>query len=420
MLRKGQPEKELFAQFDLSVEIYHLKQTVGISVDQVNPDQFMNSTEDELVEYFVSRLSYDPLVIYEDHIDMDPPKECLVKFTDPTGRRLAGKGPGVEFMFHIPFSGKSRLWEARPSSHFGIFPFGWVGKEPDENGLGDLVHIVAKPATGRRGEIEQNWKQNLDLIKKYLEAQRRDIEQFHSQLPDEMRQAVRARRERIERFQGLSESLGIPLRLKGGAPPLEPIKIKKKITVNLPPPPKSGYKAEPGITDEIYQAILKMIRYTLRTWETTPKPYSLHGEEDLRDMILAHLNGHFVKEASGETFRVKGKTDILIQEKDGCAFIGECKVWHGTKQVSEAVDQLLNYHTWRDCKSALIVFNKDVAGFTGLLDKMPEALGKHPLIVRDLGTQSQGEWRYVFRTKEDEGRRVTVQAFLVNLHVDGA
>ena len=55
---------------------------------------------------------------------------------------------------------------------------------------------------------------------------------------------------------------------------------------------------------------------------------------------------------------MNGKTDILVREKDKNLFIGECKIWRDAERISEAVDQLLNYLTWRDTKAALVVFVK--------------------------------------------------------------
>lgn len=80
------------------------------------------------------------------------------------------------------------------------------------------------------------------------------------------------------------------------------------------------------------------------------------------------------------------------------------------------MDQLLSYLTWRDCKTALTVFNKDVARFSKLLTTIPDALKDHPLLVTDCGRQGEGEWRYTFRSKEDPGRHITVHVFLFNLY----
>src|SRR5207248_3253533 len=83
-----------------------------------------------------------------------------------------------------------------------------------------------------------------------------------------------------------------------------------------------------------------------------------------RDIVLAHLNGHYKGDASGETFRGSGRTDLRIEAESRAAFVAECKVWKGSQIIQESVDQLLGYLTWRDCKAALVIFNKNVAGFS--------------------------------------------------------
>ena len=141
-----------------------------------------------------------------------------------------------------------------------------------------------------------------------------------------------------------------------------------------------------------------------RTFETTPKTYSVHGEEELRDILLANLNGHYQGDASGETFRRSGKTDIRIEADDRAAFVAECKIWAGTKALSEAIDQLLGYLTWRDCKAALVVFNKNNSKFSGLLEKAPDAFRKHTGYRSVAKTGREGEWQYRMATQEDKSQ----------------
>ena len=55
----------------------------------------------------------------------------------------------------------------------------------------------------------------------------------------------------------------------------------------------------------------------------------------------------------------KGKTDIITKAPDNSSiFIAECKVWRGEKVFMEAIDQLLGYVTWRDTRTAIILFVK--------------------------------------------------------------
>lgn len=159
---------------------------------------------------------------------------------------------------------------------------------------------------------------------------------------------------------------------------------------------------------------LSLIRHVGRTFETTPATYSVHDEKELRDIILANLNGIYKGDATGETFRKTGKTDIRIEHEDRSAFVSECKVWRGPKGISLAIDQLLGYLTRRDCKATIIIFNKHNVHFSELLKKVPETMQIHPQHNKYLGEQGSGEWRFILNSSEDETRRIITHVFLFN------
>lgn len=166
-----------------------------------------------------------------------------------------------------------------------------------------------------------------------------------------------------------------------------------------------------------YEYILKVIRHEGATFESTPKTFAIHDEEDLRNIILAHLNGHYQGDATGETFRRYGKTDIKIEFENRAAFVGECKVWRGEKEISEAIDQMTGYLTWRDCKTAIVIFNKNIASFSKIQEKLPAVFQAHKNYLRTAPNQSVGEWRYIFKSKDDEDRHIIIHVFLFNLYV---
>ncbi|GAI63813.1 unnamed protein product, partial [marine sediment metagenome] len=121
--------------------------------------------------------------------------------------------------------------------------------------------------------------------------------------------------------------------------------------------------------------------------------------------------------ATAETFRRLGKTDIRIEDQDRAAFVAECKIWRGKEELFKAVNQLLGYLTWRDCKTALILFNKQIAKFNDLLIKVPEALRAHPKFKRALEVGANGEWRFEFFFAEDESRQIIIHVFIFNLYI---
>jgi len=62
-----------------------------------------------------------------------------------------------------------------------------------------------------------------------------------------------------------------------------------------------------------------------------------------------------------------------------------------------------------------VIFNKHNAKFSDVLAKVPETLHANRLFLKDQGEKSAGEWRYLFRSQEDEARLLTVHVFAFNL-----
>lgn len=146
--------------------------------------------------------------------------------------------------------------------------------------------------------------------------------------------------------------------------------------------------------------------------ERSPKAFATMDEETLRMMFLVQLNGHFEGLATGETFNFGGKTDILIRYENRNIFIAECKFWSGPENFKETIDQLLGYLTWRDSKSALVIFNRN-KNFTSVKQKIAETLRTHPNFKRELSVAHHDDYRAIVRHKDDPDREmlITVLAF---------
>ena len=127
----------------------------------------------------------------------------------------------------------------------------------------------------------------------------------------------------------------------------------------MPPAGSNPWKPEPVLEMALYEHVLKSITDAAMTWEHSPAAFASMGEEDLRTQILFHLNGHFEGQGAAETSNKEGKTDILIRSQGKNIFVGECKFWGGAKFLTETIDQLLGYASWRDTKVAVIISNRN-------------------------------------------------------------
>jgi len=62
-------------------------------------------------------------------------------------------------------------------------------------------------------------------------------------------------------------------------------------------------------------------------------------------------------------------------------FIAECKFWKGEKGVNDTIEQLMKYITWRDTKTAILIFNRTV-DITTLYKKLPKIIENHPDFIK--------------------------------------
>lgn len=416
------PEPALFSKNQLSDFLHKRGESITSQVDAVGRDQFLNATVDTLVGHFTEALSVEPITLLTDEKTLDHEETQVDVSGDP--RRVMPifeQGPvlipGLRLTLIIPFKGEAHLLDLRPSSYVMAFPRGRVGTTA---GGGNELRLLYERPSDDMADLKGQINKDIELLQQFLSAQRRDIQSWNSSLPQQIRQAVEARRSRISSHDSTILSLGIALRRNNEAPIFRAVPLSRKLVRPLPAPPREGYKPEPGIAAEDFEHILSVIRHEARTAEAAPKTFASFDEESLRDLLLAHLNGHYLGDATGETFRKTGKTDIRIEVEKRAAFIAELKVWRGPSQLTAACDQLLAYLTWRDCKAALVVYNKHNARFSEILAKLPATLRQHPNFRREGAQEDEGEWRFTFASRHDDAREITVQVFLVDLYSDAS
>jgi len=386
-------------------------------VDCLPADRVNGVSDDDLVAHVVDKFHIEPLTLHEDRaytehaedevdvsqdfnravIDRDQP--CMVKANRITLR--------------VPFTGESALVKYRPSSYSSSPPRGHVEHHGEQGS--QLVLSRALPADQDEREFNRWIENELDCVRRLVATARQDVEAFNARLEQQARSAVVARRQQLERQNALLGNLKIPLKRSTDAP--TPLPLPKRRL--RPLPPARAVEQQYQIGEDDYGFILKILRHQSRSFEQTPGAYRKLSEEELRDVLLSSLNTHFEGDAAGERFRRKGKTDICIEHANRAAFVAECKAWSGAKGLGEAIDQLLGYLTWRDCRTGLILFNKSVKGFKGIQDAMAEHLRGHARFVRLVDAGQPGEWRAAFRAIDDDARLIVVHVFLVDLHAGG-
>ena len=210
-------------------------------------------------------------------------------------------------------------------------------------------------------------------------------------------------------------ALGLPMKRRAESAVVSAVPVtRRKRPIVLPPAPREAFKPEPALPDSEYEYILAVIDHMSRNIERSPSTFVQMKEEQIRDIILVNLNGHYEGSATGETFNAEGKTDILIRADGRNVFIAECKFWAGPKSLLAAIDQILGYLTWRDTKASLLVFCRN-ADFTKTLSSIAAAVPEHSNFKRELNRIGDTHVRYLFKQKNDTDRELylAVQAFFI-------
>jgi hypothetical protein len=155
-----------------------------------------------------------------------------------------------------------------------------------------------------------------------------------------------------------------------------------------------------------------------KVMERSPHTFQTMGEEDIRQHFLVQLNGQYEGQATGETFNVQGKTDILIRYQGANIFIAECKFWHGEKLFLETVDQLMSYLSWRDTKTAILIFNRN-KNLSGVLAAIKDAMGKYAHVKRGPKVEGDTRLRYILGIPGDHEREIITTVLVYDIPRDG-
>jgi hypothetical protein len=257
-------------------------------------------------------------------------------------------------------------------------------------------------------EVKADIGRTLADIRANLDRLRESARALNVELPRMARATIEHRRRKLLADQSLVEGLGFSLRERpDSAKTFSAPEVRRKITPTLPPASSKPYQPEPVLAEDVYQHILNVIQNMAHVMERSPSAFVSMDEEALRSHFLVQLNGHFEGQATGETFNYGGKTDILVRSGDKNIFIAECKYWGGPQIFMETIDQLLGYSSWRDTKTAIIVFNRN-KDFSRVIEEIRRNTPTHPNFKRDYSQISESAFRYIFAHRDDPNRELHV------------
>jgi len=378
-------------------------------ISSYNGDRLLNTSVDDLCDYFVEKfqiiaptLNEDNMVADQNEVEIDVSRDPMRGIRD---RSQPFYIKGTEIEVTIPFDGESEAFKIQPTSS---------SMNPPRAIVRNQVLILKVQGTDLSPESVQSSIQNtITSINQYLSTLTTNVSGWNSTIRQQAKQQIESRREKLLGDKSLLGALGFPMKERVGAEKTyQAPNVQRKIKPSAPQATSAPYKPEPAMASEDYDHIIGVIESMANVMERSPSAFKSMNEEALRSHFLVQLNGHYEGQATGETFNYEGKTDILVRSEGKNIFIGECKYWSGPKNLLETIDQILGYSSWRDTKVAILIFNQR-KDFSKVLEAIPGTVEGHENYKRSLEKRSETQFRFIVCNRDDPNQEMllTVLAF---------
>lgn len=405
-----------FEQYELRSELQAQPAKIQARIDSFTDDEIMANDLKILAHNVCEEFRIDPLELHQEDAERRDVKNGKiqkwfdpVRYFMPERRGAYREVDGIMLTFVFPFSGSQFLFQCRGSRYYlSHFP---------EISLGQgEVSIQYQYAT--EDTKEEGWKEkvlrrlegDIRMLRQGIEWVNADVAEYNRGFTRNIMSWLENRRKKIEAYYNVAKMFDVSVKKNEyGSRIIAPVKR------HIYPIAHKHASQERTFCIEAanYEEILAILRNAGATMERTPNSYRSMGEDGLRNVLLTSLNSSFNGSATGEAFRNNGKTDICIEAENRAAFVAECKMWTGEKEVASAIAQLDSYLTWRDCKTALIYFvrRKD---FLSVAKKMESVLQQQDNISQ-VTVFNTNEYKCFLASTSSPGQRKEMRVLMFNL-----
>jgi len=401
----------LFSDGKLAEYLGERKTDLITEIDSLDPDYLLKVSETDLQEHLVAKYSLELPRLVTNQIYQHEPEDVDIDVSRSRSHAILDRSQpsyiqGTSITISIPFEGSAELFRYQPSTFTYTPPRGRIVERE--------IQLTYQMPSQDPESLKSMYEGDLESIQKYTGWANRDVSAFNNFLAQVAQQGIGRRKQKILADRDMSAVLGIPIKRREDVPRTYAVpEIRRKPAIQRPRlTTEEPFRPEPTLADSEYENTLEIIQNMVAVMERSPQAFAEMGEEDLRWHFLVQLNGQYEGQATGETFNYTGKTDILIRVEGKNIFIAECKFWKKPKGLADTIDQLLGYTSWRDTKTAILLFNRD-RHFNTVLAKIPEVAEFHPCFKRKITIEAETIFRYVFHQPDDSNRELllTILAF---------
>lgn len=394
----------LFNGADVQVAFKNVQGNAETEIANYSDDYVLSYAMEELAQFVYEKFAVKPLLLDLDAKGVDWAEGYVPEYMVPNPD--FDRQPGVKgriYFLHVPYTGEEYLF------HYMPMP---PPPNPAHASVSSTeVVFTAGGAWHNSESINKQFDANLATLVDGVARIEKNVTPFNDALRNVIVAKLAHRIETAKKTRQTTEGLKYPLRRRGDAPQTYKLPEKPK---QLAPKPMQAKPGEYTLDEADYQEILRICASMSLVMEKSPTVFQRAPEEHTRVHYLVQLNGQYRGAATGETFNKNGKTDILIRQGDVNVFVAECKFWKGYKSLKKTADQLLSYTTWRDTKTALIIFNRK-ENFTKVISEAQRAMKDHPHYKSGPDSEGETRFRYKFTHPEDRQRDIIITLMLFNM-----
>ena len=406
-------KQHLFGDRQLLELLRERNRSAAAEVDALSERKLSSGDLDDFARKLAQKYELEPIQIQEGGVEVADLGQAQIDVRYDSTRMIRDKSrpfmiPGTYVTLAIPFSGNSEILHCTPSQFSDNPPRGKV--------IGQEIHVTARAVKIDQKKLKEEFDWSLRIIQQYVHWGTEQVATFNNQLLKMVRGRLGERRDKFQCDRKAVEGLGFPVRERANPPQTYQVPVKrKKLPVVTTGAVGQLASDDPCIHAAAYESILQTLGSMCRVLELSPKAFAKMGEEALRFMLLVPLNIHYEGQATGETFNCDGKTDIIIKVGGRNIFIAECLIWDGPDYFTSKIDQLLGYTSWRDTKTAIVVFNRNKS-LTAVLEQIPGLVKAHPNLKRDVPTyKNETGFRFVLHHRDDKDRELTLTVLVFDV-----
>lgn len=375
--------------FHLPNYVENIKNDINNTISSMDENKILSSNENESIQYLINLFRVELIELYPEKIYYTKKSRTIYKKDLP--RRISfNPYETVEvpnIVYSIPFKGDIELLKYSPS-HYQLPPKKFYIKN----------NCICFELLKLDDDVE-SFKREVEKSKDYLtimfENMNTDVIKINRDLEIYIKNTFKNKKETLIKENDFFASLDIPESNSEKIHRTEtysvPINFQDKISINF----NEISELNPTLDYKTYNKLLNSIYKYCSSFEQHPEICKPHNEESIRDLILAHLTSITDETVAAEAINRSGKTDLLVKHGFHNIFVAECKIWYGKKAFLDAITQLLSYLTWKDSKTAIIIFVRN-QGMSHVLNEIKKHTSSHANFKRFNRCYGENWFEYEF------------------------